>query len=429
MNAILFSVLLAQGWHSVVVDEGSYISFPVYGFMIDENGYPVIVYEPELHERKFVRWNGTEWNTVYLLRQESDYFWGGQFCLDSRGWLHWGVDTFQSEVRILDYYYDGVAWDSLYYIDTLTAYSGLGVGLVLDSLDQPHFFHPGDMDYSTNYIRKDGASWLKDTICRESTTFYWFHWYHRACMGPGGRPRFIYFMGMEILMYSWQNELGWGKETVDDLDGQGDFAMSNSWLYCDSQGNPYVLYMPYYYGQGYRGKFAWRDSSGVWHREYMDTLGFIYGLFAVDTSGTIHIPFADSTGIYHYTRHLPDTAWFKGERIDTFTDVGRMRMAMDKDGYFHLVFLANSWKKLVYATTRPGVGISEPPQEPKPSLVLIPASHGFWITGYSGQAQIYDPAGRLILSKEIKGKTLISPLRPGVYFVMAGKEKARVAVR
>jgi hypothetical protein len=64
-----------------------------------------------------------------------------------------------------------------------------------------------------------------------------------------------------------------------------------------------------------------------------------------------------------------------------------------------------------------------------PGLLLVPASHGFWITGYSGPAKIYDPAGRLILSKEINGKTLIGPLRPGVYFVIAGRQRARIAAR
>jgi len=62
-------------------------------------------------------------------------------------------------------------------------------------------------------------------------------------------------------------------------------------------------------------------------------------------------------------------------------------------------------------------------------LTLFPAPGGFYITGYSGLARIYDPAGRLLLSKEIKGKTLISPLRPGIYFVVAGRQRARIAVR
>ena len=59
------------------------------------------------------------------------------------------------------------------------------------------------------------------------------------------------------------------------------------------------------------------------------------------------------------------------------------------------------------------VDVEEGPAKPEEKLALLPAPGGFWITGYEGPAQIYDPAGRLVLSKEIRGKTLISPLRPG----------------
>jgi outer membrane protein assembly factor BamB len=62
-------------------------------------------------------------------------------------------------------------------------------------------------------------------------------------------------------------------------------------------------------------------------------------------------------------------------------------------------------------------------------LKLMMAPSGFLISGYEGEAQVYDPAGRLILTREIKSKTLISPLKPGVYFVVAGSQRAKVAVR
>ena len=64
-----------------------------------------------------------------------------------------------------------------------------------------------------------------------------------------------------------------------------------------------------------------------------------------------------------------------------------------------------------------------------PGLTILPSPSGFWISGYEGEAQIYDPAGRLVIKKEIRGKTLVSPLSPGVYFVVAGEERAKVAVR
>ena len=72
--------------------------------------------------------------------------------------------------------------------------------------------------------------------------------------------------------------------------------------------------------------------------------------------------------------------------------------------------------------------VEEGPARPGGKLMLLPAPGGFWITGYEGPAQIYDPVGRLIMSKEVKGKTLISPLEPWVYFVVAGRQGAKVAV-
>ncbi len=74
---------------------------------------------------------------------------------------------------------------------------------------------------------------------------------------------------------------------------------------------------------------------------------------------------------------------------------------------------------------------SEVPEsaQARPDLTIIPAPFGFYITGPSGEARIYDSAGRLVMAREIKGKTLISPLVPGVYFVVAGKERTKVAVR
>ncbi len=73
--------------------------------------------------------------------------------------------------------------------------------------------------------------------------------------------------------------------------------------------------------------------------------------------------------------------------------------------------------------------VSEDTHEAGSELALLPAPGGFYITGYKGPAQIYDPAGRLILTKEIKGKTRIEPLRPGVYMVVAGRQKGKVVIR
>ena len=73
---------------------------------------------------------------------------------------------------------------------------------------------------------------------------------------------------------------------------------------------------------------------------------------------------------------------------------------VDVDGFFHATYMGKDGQ-LCYATTRPDMEVSESPAEPKPGLILIPASQGFWITGYSADARIYDPTGRLVLGKDI----------------------------
>ena len=102
-------------------------------------------------------------------------------------------------------------------------------------------------------------------------------------------------------------------------------------------------------------------------------------------------------------------------------------LAADEEGYLHLLYgLGPLW----YATNHPDIGITEPATEPEPrqTLILLMAPSGFLISGYTGPIQVYDATGRLLLSREIEGKTLISPLMPGVYFVRAGEQRGRVAV-
>jgi len=75
-----------------------------------------------------------------------------------------------------------------------------------------------------------------------------------------------------------------------------------------------------------------------------------------------------------------------------------------------------------------GQAIAENPGQGQ-GIRIAMAPSGFLISGYEGEAQVYDPAGRLILTREIKSKALIGPLKPGVYFVVAGRQRAKVAVR
>jgi len=183
----------------------------------------------------------------------------------------------------------------------------------------------------------------------------------------------------------------------------------------------------------------------------------------LDSSGTLRLCLGDyntpnivlDSGSFHASDSLSFQEVFFGDTIslhdgDTiwlwckqWHAVGEYPATTDAgpamDGYGNMVsFDGIGWMKLsdfgfdynwVMELILTPSDVEEGPAKPEEKLVLIPAPGGFWITGYSGPTQIYDPAGRLVLGKEIKGKTLISPLRPGVYFVVAGKQRARVAVK
>lgn len=234
-----------------------------------------------------------------------------------------------------------------------------------------------------------------------------------------------------LAIHGWNEGGTWQYDTADGVTGQGDFAFSTVKITIDQRGWPHLRYSPYYSGQDYKRKYAFKDASG-WHAEFInddpDDLWWSTSL-AIDSLGAVHAAKSDPTGIYHMIRYPGDTLWYNAERIDTFTDAQRIQIAIDGEEYLHVVFTAGDNQKLVYATTNPGIGITESLPEPEPGLVLISAPSGFYITSYSGEARIYDPVGRLVLAREINGKTLMGPLKPGVYFVVAGKQKARIAVR
>ena len=233
--------------------------------------------------------------------------------------------------------------------------------------------------------------------------------------------------------YALWSDSVWSLEIVEDLAGSGDLVLSGLWIYLDLFGLPHLFYNPFYYDIGaYRTRYAWKDSlnSPMWRIEdYYMTDGRKLSELCVDSLGVRHAVTSDYTGIYHVIRYPQDRIWTIADLIYSIPNADRKRLTIDRFGYLHLVFTDASDSTLYYATTNPEIGITEFPPEPRPAMILVPAIQGFYITGYSGEARIYDPAGRLVMSKEIKGKTLISPLSPGVYFVAAGKERARVAVR
>ncbi len=158
------------------------------------------------------------------------------------------------------------------------------------------------------------------------------------------------------------------------------------------------------------------------------------GSFYSSGQGFYEVFFGDTIAL-----HEGDLVWLW---CSQFINSGQFPAGVDSgpavQGYGDLLMVGNTWEELldwglnynwVMELILTPLDVEEGLAKPEEKLALVPAPGGFWITGYEGPAQIYDPAGRLVLKKEIKGKTMISPLRPGVYFVVAGMERARVAIR
>ncbi len=367
---------------------------------------------------RIASWTGNSWDFQYppFVYEVDNTFMDGKDLL----WLGKYIGDGQ-----IDIYHQiaGTDWDTLqFFQDSLVSH-----GLCVDTSNTPHLVFKKGNYLLLNAQYTTGDTWALDTILVDS--IWWFNYIFPAC----SHDDILHFIGLSdyLAIHGWKEGDTWRYDTVDNVTGQGDFAFSTVKITIDQQGWPHLRYSPYYYGQDYKRKYAFKDALG-WHAEFInddpDDLWWSSSL-AVDSLGAVHAAKSDPTGIYHMVHYPGDTLWYKLEQIDAFTDAEQIQITIDGQGYLHVVFTADTRHKLIYATTRSDVGVSEFSPEPKPGLVLILAPHGFYITGYSGLAWIYDPAGRLVLSKEIRGKTLIGPMRPGVYFVVAGKQRGRIAVR
>jgi len=406
MSGFLLLTITAQ-WHTMIVDAGRDHSTPV--IFADSNGYPVIAVGVGGggNDRSEFRWTGDKW----LERPIPYNFDKANIRLDRNGYLHIMNAGYG---YLIDYHQTDTGWWAWVSPPCWAAC------MTLDSFNLPHF-----VGGSVHCWLRPDSTWVTDTL-----QVYLGGILMMAVTDPLDNIHVMAYTETTVKYGLWSDS-SWICETVYDAGDSGDFLFSELWLYADPFGGPHLFFYPYML-DGYKFRYAWKDSLENWHTEAYYTLDgnpLSSRSMVVDSLGIRHTVTLDSTGIYHVIRYPWEKAWHVRERIDTCSSASRRAMAIDRFGYLHLVFTDGSDYTLYYATTNPDIGVYEFPPEPKPGLTLLMAPGGFWITGYSGPVQIYDPAGRLVLSKEIKGKTLISPLRPEVYFVMAGKEKARVAVR
>jgi len=236
-------------------------------------------------------------------------------------------------------------------------------------------------------------------------------------------------------LYHGSDETGeWVWEIVDLLDWQnneGDFGWSVVLTFMDDRDRIHILYDPFIYSQGeYQLRYAFRDSSCQWHKDTPVACAHeTWSNPAADGKGTVHFAYGNGYPIYHWYKVAGENYW-NTEPIGNISNSPRLRMCVDKQDYLHL--FAQDWDLsfIYYATTNPDIGLWEASShESRQSLILSMVPSGFMISGYTGPVQVYDATGRLLMSRDVRGKTLISPLRPGVYFVVGGKQRGKIAVR
>jgi len=433
MRALLCLGLLSNPgfgqWNITVIAD----SQDVQDLFLQAERWPVIV-----GTKDFCRYDGVSWISKPLPDTPSII---GDFALDQNGRLHYATLHWEGTTWIREYVENGAGWDIYQYpdggdISTTEGYPSVALTTSISG-DTSYLTYAYDCgDTMLFFLERRVLSFQKDTIPIDADLLSpdiqldslgnpWIIC-HEGRIPPPNRTFCAYY---DPLFGVWL----W--ETIESTPSTFYFTPGPFLAW---KGTVYTLYKPT--GVLKQGddtlRFAWRNLDGTWYREKLDEFQ-IKGL-CVDADGLIHglAAFADSVA-YHVARDTSGSKWDTLEVVDNINGIaipgpatgwGGGYMLVDTDGYLHAAYCGKNGK-LCYATTNPNVGVPEFLQVLKSGLVLIPASHGFYINGYSGEAQIYDPAGRLVLKREIKGKTLIGPISPGIYFVVAGKERARVMVR
>jgi len=252
--------------------------------------------------------------------------------------------------------------------------SGYLYGVAMDGLDTYYFKMDtsGDIIWGYLYDEPDGA----ENMCLTSEGLYSCGWYFPGMPGPGEEDFMVAKVGLD-------GSFQWGR------------------LF-DSHGLD-------------KGGWAWDISDNS-----------VGDLFAVgDTENYGFAVKLTNSGAVKWAYTYPERSTFKSVAPDLSGAI-YIAGAVDQDSLTReesTDILVIKLRDTVAAVTEPNPSARVPER-----MTLSVAPEGFLISGYEGPVQVYDATGRLILSREIEGKTLISPLKPGVYFVKAGRQRGRVAV-
>ena len=393
-----------------------------HGLFLRDGRWPVVV-----GDRKVFRYEGTWPWTVKGLPSDT-LAWLEDFTMDQAGLIHiaalWGNLDY-----VREYVESGDGWVYYSYHDSYIWIDGQPFVSITTKADTSFMFYEV-LDPGLVKLTRMETLWEREVIPTGSVAFS-----PDAQVDSSGNLWFFYHKAYSAWC-AHQDSGSWVQELVEDI---GTRCWYNSGPFLTIRGTAFALYRAT--GAMKSGddtlRFAWRRPDGTWYYEKLR--GFSVHGVGVDAGGLVHglAAFKEDSFAHHVVRDTASLKWDTLEVVDSVNGTVPLDtlngwcggyMLVDVDGFLHATYMGKNGQ-LCYATTRPDVMVSEALSEPVPKLILIPASHGFWITGHSGPVQIYDPAGRIVLSKEIKGKTLIGPMRPGVYFVVAGRQRGQAVVR
>ena len=417
MTGLVILVAISQwNWHVELIYTGD--PYHVIHTLVNSNNWPVICGTDHNGDIPFfLEWTGTTWELSWVPDTLAGRWDDFQIWFIGPGDTLWAQVIHENyphnsyRMRFLKYK-DGT-WDTLPNFRTFNGY--IPGQLLIDTAGVP--IYPCGCDTKTMLIfRLESGGWkLKDSV---KYTLDWWLQNYDVIMDENGH---LYVANTDGYHIAYGTNLSGPWEWMWMDSGPTCYPLPPS-LFVDGNHMPHLLYNFDAGDNLYR--YARRDPfGGGWLIDTTDVMGA--SNLVVDPRGYVHFLSSSGDTTYHIYRDPSDGSWHKQVIMPVG---GKGSIAVDSDGYLHAAIIHN-YHEIYYMTTNPNIGVSETKTVPQPSLILSPVPHGFVISGYSGPAQIYDPAGRLILTKNIKGKTRIGPLRPGVYMVVAGRQRGKAVVR
>ena len=434
-------------WHLVCIDtvRGS----GAYGtdIEVDGSGYPHIIYK-EIYDLGLIycHWDGSQW--IYEAVQESlgvkikGTSGSISLELDDKGYPHIGNTGGPAYI-----WKDNAGWHRESGIDPGT-HDIDWVSLRLDSKGYPHMayndkYEIGADEYtSVRYCYKDSSGWHVEVVVWADPS--------KVSVGEYGVSLVLDSLDLPHIIYSWDDDtsqfefkVAYAYKDTSGVWHKEYFDTSNVWAHypnvdIDDSGRVVVVY-------GFGGgtpilRYGVRDTNGIWDCEWVeDTTKWAgYIGFYIDSSGGKYISYAlgnslkvawDTSGIWE-TECIDSI--YSGMR--TLTSFGIVR---DRYGYLHISYSpslgGSDDNTMWYATTNGLIGIEEEIKDVRIDIPSIVYGSVLRVTvpDSDGEIRMYDIAGREVEWMSVDSERVfmdVSGLGSGVYFLRLSGRIYRVTI-